>query len=203
MAKYDVTFKCGHTGTVELFGKSEERERKLRWYEKNAICPDCYENEKADGCKEVKMLYREYKENYADFETKVDSYDRATKTIIVYVPENEETSESDKEMTGTPSEIRQAKKIKANAIKRIELKLENAKKYEMFEASAKTIPMWEMALENINELFETKLTDAKTIIELEERIDKVVYQMEKQESVARNNFEKAMRNMRIMCGKEE
>lgn len=42
MAKYEVTFSCGHTGTVELFGKTADRERKLRWYETSAVCPECY-----------------------------------------------------------------------------------------------------------------------------------------------------------------
>lgn len=39
--KYEVTYKCGHTGTVELFGKSADREAKLRWYEQHD-CPECY-----------------------------------------------------------------------------------------------------------------------------------------------------------------
>ena len=42
MAKYEVTFSCGHTGTVELFGKIADREDKLRWYETSAVCPECY-----------------------------------------------------------------------------------------------------------------------------------------------------------------
>ena len=29
--KYDVRFSCGHTHTVELFGKSADRERKIKW----------------------------------------------------------------------------------------------------------------------------------------------------------------------------
>lgn len=40
--KYDVTYSCGHTATVELFGKSEDRERKLHWMETDGMCPDCY-----------------------------------------------------------------------------------------------------------------------------------------------------------------
>ena len=40
--KYDVTYSCGHTATVELFGKSEDRERKLHWIETEGMCPDCY-----------------------------------------------------------------------------------------------------------------------------------------------------------------
>jgi len=29
MAKYQVTYHCGHTGTVDLFGPSKQRENKL------------------------------------------------------------------------------------------------------------------------------------------------------------------------------
>ena len=42
MAKYDVTYACGHTETVELFGKTSERERKIEWMEGNCLCPSCY-----------------------------------------------------------------------------------------------------------------------------------------------------------------
>ena len=88
--KYDVNFSCGHTATVELLGKSADRERKIKWYEDCGECPDCYkkrmEEEKAAGCKEVVMKYSEYKTNYSDCKTKADSYDSAQKTIIVYVP---------------------------------------------------------------------------------------------------------------------
>lgn len=42
MAKYDVTYACGHTETVELFGKTSERERKIEWMEGNCLCPTCY-----------------------------------------------------------------------------------------------------------------------------------------------------------------
>ena len=40
--KYDVTYSCGHTDTVELFGKTEDRDRKLHWMETEGMCPDCY-----------------------------------------------------------------------------------------------------------------------------------------------------------------
>ncbi len=37
MAKYNITYSCGHEGTVQLFGKSEERERKT-WLSDRRIC---------------------------------------------------------------------------------------------------------------------------------------------------------------------
>ena len=97
MAKYTVTFSCGHADTVELFGKDSERERKIEYFKEQGICPHCYkealEAKKAEGCDEVEMKYSEYKNNYADCDTKSDSYDKKSKTIIVYVPKKESAEE--------------------------------------------------------------------------------------------------------------
>ena len=91
--KYDVTFSCGHTATIELFGTTEQRERKIKWYETYGDCPDCYEAhinaENAEGCEAVEMSYREYKENYGECKTERGSYNKETKTIVVYVPRTE------------------------------------------------------------------------------------------------------------------
>lgn len=38
--KYDVTYSCGHEGTVELFGPGKERDRKLAWIQGSALCPE-------------------------------------------------------------------------------------------------------------------------------------------------------------------
>lgn len=46
--KYDVTYSCGHTGTVELYGKTSERESKIRWYETTAVCPECYKKQQQE-----------------------------------------------------------------------------------------------------------------------------------------------------------
>lgn len=96
--KYDVTFSCGHTETVEIYGKTEDREKKIAYYGKSGICRKCYEkmmNEKnSENCEEVRMSYREYKENYADRKTKSGSYDKEEKTIVVYVPKKEEKEDS-------------------------------------------------------------------------------------------------------------
>ena len=42
MAKYDITYSCGHTGVAELFGKEKDRQSKIQWYENNGLCPECY-----------------------------------------------------------------------------------------------------------------------------------------------------------------
>ena len=56
--------------------------------------------EKAENCEEVEMKYSEYKENHADCKTKAGSYDKETKTIVVYVPKQEEMKEDSREVFG-------------------------------------------------------------------------------------------------------
>lgn len=90
MAKYDIKFACGHTHTIELYGPTSERERKIKYLEEQGICPICKEAEKAADCEEVEMLYSEYKKNYSDCKTKANSYDKKQKTIVVYVPKKDE-----------------------------------------------------------------------------------------------------------------
>lgn len=54
MAKYNITYSCGHTETVELFGNQNERFRKLAWMEINGLCSQCYRNERhADEMSEL------------------------------------------------------------------------------------------------------------------------------------------------------
>ena len=42
MAKYDITYSCGHSATIQLYGKTSERERKIEWFEREGLCPACY-----------------------------------------------------------------------------------------------------------------------------------------------------------------
>ena len=44
--KYEVKMSCGHVETVELFGKTADRERKIAWLEKNGICEECKKAER-------------------------------------------------------------------------------------------------------------------------------------------------------------
>ncbi|MBD5357389.1 MAG: hypothetical protein HDR88_10360 [Bacteroides sp.] len=50
MARYTITYKCGHTAEVQLYGKTAEREKKIAWY-RTIDCPDCQDKE----AKEVAM----------------------------------------------------------------------------------------------------------------------------------------------------
>ncbi len=46
MAKYEITFSCGHTETIQLVGKISERERKIEYFENHGLCSECWEAEK-------------------------------------------------------------------------------------------------------------------------------------------------------------
>jgi len=46
MAKYDVNFSCGHKCEIELFGKHDDRYKKIEYYEQHGLCPDCYKKSK-------------------------------------------------------------------------------------------------------------------------------------------------------------
>lgn len=42
MALYEVTFSCGHTERIQLYGKHTDRERKIKWFEAHGKCSECY-----------------------------------------------------------------------------------------------------------------------------------------------------------------
>lgn len=46
MAKYKVTYKCGHTAEVQLYGKEADRQNKIKWYS-TILCPECEAREAA------------------------------------------------------------------------------------------------------------------------------------------------------------
>lgn len=42
MAKYTVNMSCGHTETVELFGKDADRHKKIEYFETYGLCKECF-----------------------------------------------------------------------------------------------------------------------------------------------------------------
>lgn len=42
MAKYTVLMSCGHDDTVELVGKTADRERKIEYFKSSGLCKECY-----------------------------------------------------------------------------------------------------------------------------------------------------------------
>ena len=55
MAKYDITYSCGHDGVVSIGGKIDDRDRKLEWYKTEAVCPDCYRKAKDNKGPQVRI----------------------------------------------------------------------------------------------------------------------------------------------------
>ena len=51
MAKYDVKMSCGHTETVELYGKSEDRQKRIKYLEKYGLCKFCYREKRNEDIK--------------------------------------------------------------------------------------------------------------------------------------------------------
>lgn len=109
MAKYDVTYKCNHEGTVELFGKATDRMSKIEWMQEN-LCPSCYARQqaqlqnKSNQIEEVEMHYSEYKNNFSKCQTLPNSYDSKAKTIVVLVPVEVEVEETIVETATTATE---------------------------------------------------------------------------------------------------
>jgi uncharacterized protein YkuJ len=88
MAKYDVTFNCGCTKTIELFGKSVDRDRKME-YLQTCECNECQAKKENAGCKIIEVKYSEYKNNadYTNLKQVPNSYDAKNKTIKLFKPE--------------------------------------------------------------------------------------------------------------------
>ena len=51
MAKYEVTYGCGHIGTVNLFGKLAEREKKIDFMSQFGLCQECLEKAQQESRK--------------------------------------------------------------------------------------------------------------------------------------------------------
>ena len=50
MAKYQITYKCGCTSTIQLFGKIADRHKRLE-YLATIKCPECYQAECYEAAK--------------------------------------------------------------------------------------------------------------------------------------------------------
>lgn len=57
MAKYTVTYSCGHEAVVELFGKVEERKKKIEYFEKNGLCRECYKKKMEEAAKAEGLVF--------------------------------------------------------------------------------------------------------------------------------------------------
>ena len=80
--KYIVR-SCGHKEKVWLLDDEVNNPLSLQ-YHSEEICSKCFQA--LNRVKEVKMDYKSYKLEFSQCRTKPNSYDPATKEIIVYVP---------------------------------------------------------------------------------------------------------------------
>lgn len=91
MAKYNITFSCGHEEERDMLGKSIDRERKVKYFEEEGLCSKCYNQKKREQLSKdhvvIQMPYGEYKERYFLYFT--GEYDEETKNIEVYIPKKE------------------------------------------------------------------------------------------------------------------
>lgn len=51
--KYTIKMSCGHEETIALIGHHEERDRKIKFFETEGLCKECYRKKmEADAEKE-------------------------------------------------------------------------------------------------------------------------------------------------------
>ncbi len=41
MARYTITYSCGHTADKQLFGKIDDRDNYINWCKAHKLCPEC------------------------------------------------------------------------------------------------------------------------------------------------------------------
>ena len=57
MAKYAILMSCGHEDTVELIGKSSERERKIEYFKANGLCKECYKKKMEEESESKGLIF--------------------------------------------------------------------------------------------------------------------------------------------------
>lgn len=96
--KYSVEFKCGHNEEVQLYGPYADREREIERLSE-CDCPACrklaFQKSMSAEYDEVRMSYADYKKSYSDCKTLRDSYDKKTKTIVVFVKKQASSVDDD------------------------------------------------------------------------------------------------------------
>ena len=53
MAKYTITYSCGHEKEVELFGPIKDRESNIAYYKKYGICSECFKKAMEEDIREI------------------------------------------------------------------------------------------------------------------------------------------------------
>ena len=56
MAKYEITYACGHVEDVQIYGKAADREREIAHRERG-ICKECWKAEQAQAAQETAKTF--------------------------------------------------------------------------------------------------------------------------------------------------
>ena len=56
MAKYEIACSCGHTETVQIYGKAADREREIARRERG-ICKECWKAAQAEAAQETTQAF--------------------------------------------------------------------------------------------------------------------------------------------------
>lgn len=88
MAKYGITYACGHEAVVDLVGKMTDRERKIEWLE-TTLCPECYAKKQMEENQTVVMKYSEYMQHFSNYKKINGTYNSEDKTIAVLISKAE------------------------------------------------------------------------------------------------------------------
>lgn len=87
--QYHIKMSCGHGQLLNINGCAEHIQKKIKFFKEKAVCRCCYmqmQLKNMPDAEEVKMPYHEYKMRYNNFPYHPDSYNKADKTVVVYLP---------------------------------------------------------------------------------------------------------------------
>lgn len=151
--KYNIEFKCGHNEEVALFGSFKDREREIERLQE-CDCSACrklaFQKKMSSEYDEVRMSYSEYKSKYADCKTLNDSYDKKTKTIVVFVKKKADTLSDDVTREKVIEKAEQVVKEEKDSIKRNAAVMTRtlAKYGKTYDADA-AMAKWDTALDRL------------------------------------------------------
>ena len=57
MAKYTILMSCGHEDTIELFGKTADRERKIEYFKSSGLCKECYKKQMQEKAETEGLIF--------------------------------------------------------------------------------------------------------------------------------------------------
>lgn len=180
MAKYDVTFSCGHTQRIELYGKEVDRRKKIEYFEREGLCSDCYKKtlrSPEEPVIENGCLVLDYAEHDANGTRRVKTgYKEGQMTYREVPPEKDFTVRIPlAEMAGSEKQVKWATDIKIKFIKeKLQKAMENI---DLMLLAAEEMDPEADSLQDAVDLIlkaQTKWTDflrepsAKTVIDMDQ-----------------------------------